>query len=410
MTHSTIEFLRPIPSVALIPLAVLLFGSQIQSTLVLVVYASFWPVLIQVLYGVQDVDPVARETARSYGLGTWAQIRYVTWPTTLPYLMTGIRLAAAVALILAITSEVAIDTQGLGKEITDTESGGAVAVMYAYVIVAGIIGVIVNLGARALERRVLAWHPSMRLDSAEAARMKKSAVPPLPRRVAVALALPVTLIATWWITSADSQSFYFPPLQTILQTFGKLWFSPQAMSERRAQSCGGFSVGYLAAAFLGIAIGIPVGASRNLRNVLEPVLEFLRAIPPPVLVPVLILFAGLGNEMKALVILFGCIWPVLLNTVAGVRALDEVLAEDVRSYRIGGSRGCGISCCPARVRRFSPGCGNRCRSASFSWSSAKCSPPETASVSCWCNISAASRSRKCGAASFCSASSASCCR
>ena len=146
----------------------LLFGSQIQSTLVLVVYASFWPVLIQVLYGVQDVDPVARETARSYGLGTWAHIRYVTWPTTLPYLMTGIRLAAAVALILAITSEVAIDTQGLGKEISDTESGGAVAIMYAYVIVAGIIGVIVNLGARALERRVLAWHPSVRLDTAEA--------------------------------------------------------------------------------------------------------------------------------------------------------------------------------------------------------------------------------------------------
>ncbi len=169
LTHSTIEFLRPIPSVALIPLAVLLFGSQIQSTLVLVVYASFWPVLIQVLYGVQDVDPVARETARSYGLGAWAQIRYVTWPTTLPYLMTGIRLAAAVALILAITSEVAIDTQGLGKEISDTEAGGAVTIMYAYVIVAGIIGVTVNLGARALERRLLAWHPSIRSESAEAA-------------------------------------------------------------------------------------------------------------------------------------------------------------------------------------------------------------------------------------------------
>ena len=168
LTNSTIEFLRPIPSVALIPLAVLLFGSQIQSTLILVVYASFWQVLVQVLYGVQDVDPVARETARSYGLGSWAQIRYVTWPTTLPYLMTGVRLAAAVALILAITSEVAIDTQGLGKEISDTESGGAVAAMYAYLIVAGIIGVIVNLGARTLERRMLAWHPSMRLDSAEA--------------------------------------------------------------------------------------------------------------------------------------------------------------------------------------------------------------------------------------------------
>ena len=163
----------------------------------------------------------------------------------------------------------------------------------------------------------------------------KDLMPSLPRRVVVALALPVTLIAAWWITSADSQSFYFPPLQTILQTFGKLWFSPHALSDV-GPSLWRFSVGYLAAAFLGIVIGIPVGASRNLRNVLEPVLEFLRAIPPPVLVPVLILFAGLGNEMKALVILFGCIWPVLLNTVAGVRALDEVLAETVRSYRIGG--------------------------------------------------------------------------
>jgi ABC-type nitrate/sulfonate/bicarbonate transport system permease component len=163
--------------------------------------------------------------------------------------------------------------------------------------------------------------------------MKKS-TSSLPRRVLIALAFPVTLIAAWWITSADSQSFYFPPLQTILQTFGKLWFSPQALSNI-APSLWRFSVGYLAAAFLGIAIGVPVGASRNLRNVLEPVLEFLRAIPPPVLVPVLILFAGLGNEMKALVIVFGCIWPVLLNTVAGVRALDEVLAETVRSYRIG---------------------------------------------------------------------------
>ena len=86
----------------------------------------------------------------------------------LPYLMTGVRLSAAVALILAITSEIAIDTEGLGREISQTEAGGAVAIMYAYVIVTGIVGVIVNLGARALERRVLFWHPSMRLDTARA--------------------------------------------------------------------------------------------------------------------------------------------------------------------------------------------------------------------------------------------------
>jgi ABC-type nitrate/sulfonate/bicarbonate transport system permease component len=163
-TRSTIEFLRPIPSVALIPLVTLLFGTTLRSNLVLVVYAAFWQVLIQVLYGVQDVDPVARETARSYRFGRWAQIRYVTWPTTLPYLMTGVRLAAAVALILTITAELVIGTPGLGKEIFVAQTSGAYSVMYAYVIVTGIIGVAVNVLARALERLVMPWHPSLRAE------------------------------------------------------------------------------------------------------------------------------------------------------------------------------------------------------------------------------------------------------
>jgi ABC-type nitrate/sulfonate/bicarbonate transport system permease component len=113
-THSTIEFLRPIPSVALIPLAVLLFGTRMGSSLMLIVYASFWQVLLQVLYGVADVDVVADDAARSYGLGRAARLRHLVWPTTLPYLMTGVRLAAAVALILAITAELVIGTPGLG--------------------------------------------------------------------------------------------------------------------------------------------------------------------------------------------------------------------------------------------------------------------------------------------------------
>ena len=100
LTASTIEFLRPIPSVALIPLAVLLFGTELGQRSLLVVYASFWQVLVQVLYGVADVDPVARDTARSYRLGPCHGIRHVVWPTALPYVMTGFRLAAAVALIL----------------------------------------------------------------------------------------------------------------------------------------------------------------------------------------------------------------------------------------------------------------------------------------------------------------------
>lgn len=163
-TASTIEFLRPIPSVALIPLVVLMYSTRIESTLVLVVYASFWQVLIQVLYGVADVDPVVQETARSYRIRPLSQVRYVLWPTALPYVMTGFRLAATVALVLAITAELVIGSPGLGKEIAVARSSNAVPEMYALVLVSGLLGVLVNVLARLLEGRILAWHPSVRTE------------------------------------------------------------------------------------------------------------------------------------------------------------------------------------------------------------------------------------------------------
>jgi ABC-type nitrate/sulfonate/bicarbonate transport system permease component len=163
-TATTIEFLRPIPSVALIPLVIVLYGSTIRSTVVLVVYAAFWQVLVQVLYGVADVDPVARDTARSYRLGRWARVRFLLWPTALPYIVTGVRLAASVALILAVTGELVIGSPGLGKEIDLAQQGGAVPAMYALILVTGLLGVLANVGMRLLERRVLAWHPSARRE------------------------------------------------------------------------------------------------------------------------------------------------------------------------------------------------------------------------------------------------------
>ncbi len=164
LTASTIEFLRPIPSVALIPLVVVLYGSTIEATVLLVVYAAFWQVLVQTLAGVADIDPVAADTARSYHLNRWARIRWLSWPTALPYVVTGIRLAATVALILTITGELVIGSPGLGQEIANARSSGAVPVMYALIVVTGLFGVAANVLTRAAERRALAWHPSVRTE------------------------------------------------------------------------------------------------------------------------------------------------------------------------------------------------------------------------------------------------------
>jgi ABC-type nitrate/sulfonate/bicarbonate transport system permease component len=157
-----VEFLRPVPSVALVPLAILAYGTGLQSKVFLVVFASLWPLLVQTLYGARDVDPVQTETARSFRIGRMRRLLRVTLPSAVPYIATGLRIASATALILAVTAELIIGAPGLGRSITVAQSGGAVDLMYALIVTTGLLGWLLNsLFARA-ERRALHWHPSHR--------------------------------------------------------------------------------------------------------------------------------------------------------------------------------------------------------------------------------------------------------
>jgi ABC-type nitrate/sulfonate/bicarbonate transport system permease component len=157
-----VEFLRPIPSVALVPLAVLIYGVGLESKVFLAAFASFWPLFVQTLYGVQDVDPVATDTARSFGLGRFERLWRIKLPSAVPYIATGLRISSAVALILAVTAEIVIGSAGLGREINVARQGGAIELMYALIITTGLLGWLLNIATTQAERRVLHWHPSHR--------------------------------------------------------------------------------------------------------------------------------------------------------------------------------------------------------------------------------------------------------
>lgn len=154
-------------------------------------------------------------------------------------------------------------------------------------------------------------------------------------RAALLLGLPVALLVTWWFASAGSQDFYQPPLETIIRAIPRTW-TPDRLRDDVLPSVVRLLTGYGLAVLAGIALGVVIGTNRLLRALLEPTLEFLRAIPPPVMVPILILIAGLGNGTKILVIAVGGVWPILLNAVEGVRGVDEVLVDTCRSYRVAG--------------------------------------------------------------------------
>jgi ABC-type nitrate/sulfonate/bicarbonate transport system permease component len=167
-TRGLIEFLRPIPSVALIPLAILIYGTGLQSKVFLAAFASFWQVLVATLYGVQDVDPVATDTARSFGLSRPQRLLRVTLPSAVPYIATGIRIASAVSLILTVTAELVIGAAGLGRSINLARSGGNEELMYALILATGVLGLLLNTVLQLVERRVLHWHPSQRTARAAA--------------------------------------------------------------------------------------------------------------------------------------------------------------------------------------------------------------------------------------------------
>lgn len=165
-TRFVVEFLKPIPVVAILPLVLLIYGTTLEMKLVLITFGTLWPLLIHVLYGVQSVDPVVAATARAFRLGLAQRLSRVVLPSAAPMIATGLRVSAVTALILSIVTELVGGAQGLGFEITRAQLGGNYARMYALVLVTGVLGLALNAALDWPERRLLHWHPAYRGESA----------------------------------------------------------------------------------------------------------------------------------------------------------------------------------------------------------------------------------------------------
>ncbi len=158
-SRTTIEMLRPIPATALIPVMIIVFGTGLTMKTILVVFASVWPILFNALYGVRNVDPLVKDMARSFGLGRFAVIRRVVLPAALPMIWAGVRISSTISLIVVITLELLLGgSTGVGGMISQARAGSNdVLAAYSAIIVAGLLGLLVNIALAAVERRFFAW-------------------------------------------------------------------------------------------------------------------------------------------------------------------------------------------------------------------------------------------------------------
>ncbi len=161
-TAGVIELLRPIPSVALLPVAILLYGLGLEMKVLLAAYASVWPLLINTMYGVAETDRQMLDTARSFHWSRWRILRSVTLRAASPSIATGLRVAAAVALIVVLTAEILAADSGLGELIRGYQQAGRHEFVYAGIAATGILGLLLNTGLSATERRLLHWSPAHR--------------------------------------------------------------------------------------------------------------------------------------------------------------------------------------------------------------------------------------------------------
>lgn len=153
------------------------------------------------------------------------------------------------------------------------------------------------------------------------------------RKVVWELWLPVALVMLWWVASANSQDFYFPPLADIFTAFSDNWLFERIGSDL-VPSLQRLALGYGLALVLGIAVGLVLSMSRSLAIATGPVVEFLRSMPSAAVLPIMILFFGLDDTMKVATLAFVGFFPIMLNTLDGGRSVDTQLREVATSYRL----------------------------------------------------------------------------
>lgn len=161
LLETVVEFLRPMPSVAIIPVAVLSLGIGDSMIAAVTVYASVWPILMNTIDGVRHIDPTLIDTGRTFGLSRRRILWRVILPAASPYIVTGLRVSLSIALILVTTAEMIVGSRGLGFFILDEERSLHSTAVYAGIIVVALLGYALNRVFVAVERKAMKWRHGM---------------------------------------------------------------------------------------------------------------------------------------------------------------------------------------------------------------------------------------------------------
>lgn len=157
---TTLQMLRNIPPLAILPLVILWFGIDESAKVFLVAFGTLFPVYLNTYHGIRSIDPALLEMARSYGVSGRELFRHVVLPGALPSILVGVRYALGIAWILLIVAETLSATSGIGYLASNAREFLQTEIVVLSILLYALLGKVVDSLARWLERRWLQWHPS----------------------------------------------------------------------------------------------------------------------------------------------------------------------------------------------------------------------------------------------------------
>ncbi|WP_051792631.1 ABC transporter permease [Amycolatopsis jejuensis] len=161
-TRLLVDFKRSVPGLALLPLASLLFGTRLPTELLIVVPTCVFPILLQMVYGARDIDPLLMDMARMYRLGRITRFVRITLASCASYLATGLRLAIIMGFIATVGTELVAGTPGIGFSLANAQAVGATLQVYAYTVLISLMGFALTMVLTTVERLLIPWRVSGR--------------------------------------------------------------------------------------------------------------------------------------------------------------------------------------------------------------------------------------------------------
>jgi ABC-type nitrate/sulfonate/bicarbonate transport system permease component len=337
-TEVLVEVLRPIPAVALIPLCLVMLGAGAQTKIILAVFAGMWPLMFNVLAAVRGIDPMWVDTARSMGSGPLRTTLRVRLPAVVPFAVTGLRVAAPLELIVLVSTEFVAGNgyPGLGAYLSISgEQVGDLTTMLAGAALAGVLGSAVSVLILGLRAK---WHAQVTtaMTHAPARTRREAAIRFSQRWLSLAVWIGVWQLVTSWLRSP-----FAPTPASILSAAYHMWLTGPVrhawltplVTDNILVSLERVALGWAIALAIGVAGGLLLGSATPVADVVEPVAGFIRTIPSVLLVPVLLAFVHIGTPLSVTIIVVGAVWPILINTMDGVRSVDGTIINTARAFQ-----------------------------------------------------------------------------